>query len=97
MKKNEGEKEDKYRLNIGYLYRLYLKVLFTRLYALNVSLLSISIKVKETKEELQFYRTKYSTRDSTIGIAIGYGVGDQGVGVRFTVGARIFILILPKG
>jgi hypothetical protein len=29
-------------------------------------------------------------RDSAVGIATGYGLGDQGVGVRVAVGSRIF-------
>jgi hypothetical protein len=30
------------------------------------------------------------SRDSVVGIATGYGLDDQGVGVRVSVGARIF-------
>jgi hypothetical protein len=95
MKENEEQKgEDKCRLNTGYLYRPYPKILFTRPYILNVSLLPISIRVKKTKEELQFNKTKYNrcieSRDSTVGIAIGYWLDDQGVGIRVQMGERIF-------
>jgi hypothetical protein len=33
---------------------------------------------------------KTSGRDSVVGIAIGYGLDDRGVGVRVPVGSRIF-------
>jgi hypothetical protein len=32
----------------------------------------------------------FNSRDSAVGIATGYGLDDQGVGVRVSVGARIF-------
>jgi hypothetical protein len=32
----------------------------------------------------------FKNRDSAVGIATGYGLDDQGVGVRIPVGARIF-------
>jgi hypothetical protein len=32
----------------------------------------------------------FKSRDSIVGIATGYGLDDQGVGVRVPVGARIF-------
>jgi hypothetical protein len=35
------------------------------------------------------------SRDSAVGIASGYGLGVQGVGVRIPVGARIFISPRP--
>jgi hypothetical protein len=34
--------------------------------------------------------TVYWSRDSSVGIATGYGLDDLGVGVRVTVGSRIF-------
>jgi hypothetical protein len=37
----------------------------------------------------QFFRLNES-RDSSVGIVTGYGLDDQGVGVRVPVGARIF-------
>jgi hypothetical protein len=32
----------------------------------------------------------FKSRDSVVGIATGYGLDDQGIGVRVPVGARIF-------
>jgi hypothetical protein len=33
---------------------------------------------------------KYRSRNSVVGIVTGYGLDDQGVGVRIPVGSRIF-------
>jgi hypothetical protein len=33
---------------------------------------------------------RMGSRDSSVGIATGYGLDDRGVGVRVTVGSRIF-------
>jgi hypothetical protein len=35
-------------------------------------------------------KSKKGSRDSAVGIATGYGLDDQGVGVRVPVGSRIF-------
>jgi hypothetical protein len=35
------------------------------------------------------------SRDSAVGIATGYGLDDQGVGVRVPVGTRIFTSLCP--
>jgi hypothetical protein len=35
-------------------------------------------------------RAEIRSRDSAVGIAIGYGLDDRGFGVRVTVGSRIF-------
>jgi hypothetical protein len=32
----------------------------------------------------------YRSRDSSVGIATGYGLDDGGLGVRFPIGSRIF-------
>jgi hypothetical protein len=37
-----------------------------------------------------FVSCYYRSRDSAVGIAIGYGMDDPGVGVRVPVGSRIF-------
>jgi hypothetical protein len=34
--------------------------------------------------------SRFMSRDNTVGIATGYGMEDRGVGVRVTVGSRIF-------
>jgi hypothetical protein len=39
-----------------------------------------------------FSRVYYKSRDSSVGIATGYGLDDQGAGVQVPVGSRIFIL-----
>jgi hypothetical protein len=36
------------------------------------------------------FKTLHSNRDSSVGIATGYKLGDGGVGVRVPVGSRIF-------
>jgi hypothetical protein len=38
-----------------------------------------------------FVSTDYKSRDFVVGIATGYRLDDQGIGVRVLVGARIFI------
>jgi hypothetical protein len=39
---------------------------------------------------MYFYQITKRSRNSAVGIETGYGVDDQGVGVRVPVGSRIF-------
>jgi hypothetical protein len=39
---------------------------------------------------LLIYLCIYKNRDSSVGIATGYGLDDRGVGVRVPVGSKIF-------
>jgi hypothetical protein len=44
------------------------------------------------------YNYNNERRDSVVGIAIGYGLDDRGVGVRVPVGSRIsFLQVLQTG
>jgi hypothetical protein len=53
----------------------------------NVCSISYSAKVNKIFE---FFPRTLKNRDSSVGIATGYGLEDQGVGVRDPVGVRIF-------
>jgi hypothetical protein len=61
----------------------------------------ISVCENEKKKYLQiatdfryrnitFTHLDFGSRDSAVGIATGYGLGDRGVGIRVKVGLRIF-------
>jgi hypothetical protein len=45
---------------------------------------------KTTNAEHSFKTTAAASRDSSVGIATGYGLEGRGVGVRVLVGSRIF-------
>jgi hypothetical protein len=45
---------------------------------------------KRSFPNLNWYMYGEKSQDSAVGIATGYGLDDQGVGVRVPVGARIF-------
>jgi hypothetical protein len=44
-----------------------------------------------THPNIRSYTAVYKSRDSSVSIVTGYGLHDQGFGVRVPVGARIFI------
>jgi hypothetical protein len=48
------------------------------------------IKPGTSQKILRWIRTGMRSRDSSVGIATGYGLNDWGVGVRVPVGSRIF-------
>jgi hypothetical protein len=39
----------------------------------------------------------YEIRDSSVGIATGYGLDDRGVGILVPVGARVFLHVAQAG
>jgi hypothetical protein len=43
------------------------------------------------KHTLQMFENSVGSRDSVVGVATGYGLDDQGVGVRVPVESRIFL------
>jgi hypothetical protein len=54
-------------------------------------MISIAVHTRSCWTNLIFTYIQAASRDSTFCIATGYGLDDQGVGIRVPLGARIFI------